>query len=194
MNGAPYFNNAGIFLIQTAFGFYILALLLRFLLQWVRADFYNPLVQFLVRVTNPPLIPLRRSIPGLFGLDLACLLLMLALQIIEWLLVLNLGGLPSNPFGVLVLALAELLGLTLQVFLWAVIIQALMSWFVRDPRNPLYGVLYRLTAPVLRPVQRVLPLFGGVDLSPLIALVVLQLMHMLLIAPIRDLGFALLRS
>ncbi len=194
MNGAPYLSNAGVFLIQTAFGFYILALMLRFLLQWVRADFYNPLVQFLVKLTNPPLIPLRRVVPGLFGLDMAAVVLMLALQILEWVLTLNLFGQNFSVPGVLVLALAELLGLVLSVFIWAVIIQALMSWFVRDPHNPLYTVLYRLTGPVLRPAQRVVPMLGGVDLSPIAAIIVLQLAQMLLIAPLRDLGLTLLRG
>lgn len=191
MGGTPYFSEAGVFLIRTVFGFYLLALMLRFLLQWVRADFYNPLVQFLVRITNPPLLPLRRYVPGLYGLDMACVLLMLLLAILEWGLILSMVGRSFGPLGLLLLGLVELLGLALDVFLWAVIIQALMSWFVRDPRNPLYGLLYRLTAPVLRPAQRVLPLVGGVDLSPLLVIVVLQLASILLIAPLRDLALAL---
>lgn len=189
--GTPYFSEAGVFLIRTAFGFYLLALMLRFLLQWVRADFYNPLVQFLVRITNPPLLPLRRYVPGLYGLDMACVLLMFVLALIEWGLILSLVGRGPGLAGLLLLAVVELLGLALDVFLWAVIIQALMSWFVRDPHNPLYGLLYRLTSPVLRPAQRLLPLVGGVDLSPLLAVVVLQLGAILVIAPLRDLALAL---
>lgn len=191
MGGTPYFSEAGVFLIRTAFGFYLLALMLRFLLQWVRADFYNPLVQFLVRITNPPLLPLRRYVPGLYGLDMACVLLMFVLALIEWGLILSLVGRGPGLAGLLLLAVVELLGLALDVFLWAVIIQALMSWFVRDPHNPLYGLLYRLTSPVLRPAQRLLPLVGGVDLSPLLAVVVLQLGAILVIAPLRDLALAL---
>ena len=191
MGGTPYFSEAGVFLIRTVFGFYLLALMLRFLLQWVRADFYNPLVQFLVRITNPPLLPLRRYVPGLYGLDMACVLLMFVLALIEWGLILSLVGRGPGLAGLLLLAVVELLGLALDVFLWAVIIQALMSWFVRDPRNPLYGLLYRLTSPVLRPAQRLLPLVGGVDLSPLLAVVVLQLGAILVIAPLRDLALAL---
>lgn len=194
MTGAPYLNNAGIFLIETAFGLYILALMLRFLLQWVRADFYNPLVQFLVKLTNPPLLPLRRWIPGLFGLDMAAVVLMFALQALEWCLVLGLGGLPIGVAGLLVLTVAELAGRLVNVFLWGVIIQALMSWFVRDPYNPLYALVNRLTAPVLRPAGRLLPPLGGVDLSPILVLVGLQLVLMLLVAPLRDVGLALLRG
>lgn len=191
MGPTPYFSEAGVFLIRTLFGFYLMALMLRFLLQWVRADFYNPLVQFLVRITNPPLLPLRRYVPGLYGLDMACVLLMLVLAVLEWGLILSMVGRGFGLPGLLLLGIVELLGLALDVFLWAVIIQALMSWFVRDPRNPLYGLLYRLTSPVLRPAQRVLPLVGGVDLSPLLAIVVLQLASILLIAPLRDFALAL---
>ncbi|MEZ5584210.1 MAG: YggT family protein [Candidatus Competibacteraceae bacterium] len=100
--------TAALFLIQTLFGFYILAVLLRFLLQWVRADFYNPLVQFLVKLTNPPLIPLRRIIPGFMGLDMAAVVLMIGLKIDELLLVLSVLGQSPNFVSLLLLALIEL--------------------------------------------------------------------------------------
>ena len=82
MNG-QYFSNAGVFLASTLFGLYILAVMLRFLLQTVRADFYNPLVQVLVKITDPLLVPLRRLIPGMFGLDMAAVALLLVLQGVE---------------------------------------------------------------------------------------------------------------
>jgi len=91
------------FLVQTVFGFYILAVILRFLLQWVRADFYNPLVQFLVRITNPLLVPLRRIIPGYRGLDLAAVVLAFALQAVEMLLITLLLSQPIGAGGLLLL-------------------------------------------------------------------------------------------
>lgn len=172
--------TATIFLVQTLFGFYILAVVLRFLLQGVRADFYNPLVQFLVRITNPPLLPLRRIVPGYRGLDLASVLLALVLQTVEVLLVTTLLDQRVSIGGLLLLAVAELLKLLINIFLWGVIIQALLSWFNPDPRHPAARVLAQLTAPVLRPAQRLLPPISGVDLSPMLVVVALIFVSLLL--------------
>ncbi len=192
MNGAPYFNNAGVFLIHTLFGFYILVVMLRFLLQWVRADFYNPLVQFLVKLSNPPLIPMRRFIPGFMGLDMAAVILMLGLQMLELLLVLSLSDYNINLPGLLVLALAEWLGLLITVFFWAVIIRVIMSWVNQHPRHPLVVVVSQLTDPIMRPAQNILPVISGFDLSPILVMIGLQLLNLLLVAPLRDMGSTLL--
>ena len=192
MSGATYLSNAGLFLVQTLFGLYILAVLLRFLLQWVRADFYNPLVQFLVKLTNPLLLPLRRLIPAFRGLDMASVVLMLGLQVVELLVLAWLGGQGVNLAGLVVLALAELLGLLLTVLFWAILVQAVLSWFNPDFRQPVVRLLYQLTEPLLRPARHLLPPIAGLDLSPLVVLLVLQLCRMLLLAPLQDLGLALL--
>jgi YggT family protein len=192
MSGATYLDNAGLFLVQTLFGLYILAVLLRFLLQWVRADFYNPLVQFLVKLTNPLLLPLRRLIPGFRSLDMAAVVLMLGLQVVELLVLAWLRGQGVNLPGLVVLAVAELLGLLLTVLFWAIIIQAVLSWFNPDFRQPVVRLLEQLTKPLLRPARRLLPPIAGLDLSPLLVLLVLQLCRMLLLAPLQDLGFTLL--
>jgi YggT family protein len=172
--------TAVVFLIQTLFGFYILAVMLRFLLQWVRADFYNPLVQFLVRITNPPLLPLRRIVPGYRGLDLAAVVLAFVLQTIEMLLITLLLGQPVGVGGLLMLAVLELLKLLINIYLWGVIIQAVLSWFNPDPYHPAARVLAQLTAPVLRPARRLLPPISGVDLSPMLVVVALIFVSLLL--------------
>ena len=172
--------TAFVFLIQTVFGFYILAVMLRFLLQWVRADFYNPLVQFLVRITNPPLLPLRRIVPGYRGLDLAAVVLALVLQLIEVTLLNALSIQPVGVGGLLMLAVLELIKLLINIYLWGVIIQAVLSWFNPDPYHPAARVLAQLTAPVLRPVQRLLPPISGVDLSPMLVVVALIFISLLL--------------
>lgn len=192
MNSTPYLSNAGVFLIQTLFGFYILTVMLRFLLQWVRADFYNPLVQFLVKLTNPPLLPLRRVIPTLMGLDLAAIVLMLALQVVELLLIFGLLGAGFNGAALLVLAVTELLSLLINVYFWAILIRVILSWVNPDPRHPALSLLRQLTEPVMAPAQRLLPPIAGLDLSPILVLVGLQLLNLLLIAPLRDLGYGLL--
>lgn len=168
------------FLVQTVFGFYILAVILRFLLQWVRADFYNPLVQFLVRITNPLLAPLRRIIPGYRGLDLAAIVLAFALQAVEMLLITLLLSQPIGAGGLLLLTVLELLKLLINIYLWGVIIQVALSWFNPDPYHPAARVLAQLTEPVLRPVRRIIPSISGVDLSPMLVVVALIFISLLL--------------
>jgi YggT family protein len=172
--------TATLFLIQTVFGFYILAVMLRFLLQCVRADFYNPLVQFLVRITNPPLLPLRRIVPGYRGLDLASVVLVIALQLLEVLLVTLVLGKSFSIWSVLLLTLVELLKLLINIYLWSVVIQALLSWFNPDPYHPATRLLTQLTAPLLRPARRWLPPISGVDLSPMLVIVALIFVSLLL--------------
>ena len=172
--------TALVFLVQTLFGFYILAVMLRFLLQCVRADFYNPLVQFLVRITNPPLLPLRRIIPGYRGLDLASVVLAFALQLVEVLLVTLLLGQAPGIGGLLLLTVMELLKLLINIYLWGIIIQVVLSWINPDPRHPAARVLVQLTAPLLRPARRMLPPISGVDLSPMLVVVALIFISLLL--------------
>ncbi|MFZ1827234.1 MAG: YggT family protein [Candidatus Competibacteraceae bacterium] len=168
------------FLVQTVFGFYILAVILRFLLQWVRADFYNPLVQFLVRITNPLLVPLRRIIPGYRGLDLAAVVLAFALQAVEMLLITLLLSQPISAGGLLLLTVLELLKLLINIYLWGVIIQVALSWFNPDLYHPAARVLVQLTEPVLRPARRIIPSISGVDLSPMVVVVALIFISLLL--------------
>ena len=172
--------TATVFLIQTVFGFYILAVMLRFLLQCVRADFYNPLVQFLVRITNPLLLPLRRFVPGYRGLDLASVVLAFALQLVEVVLVSALFGQSLGIGGVLLVTAMELLKLLINIYLWGVIIQAVLSWVNPDPHHPAARVLAQLTAPLLRPARRLLPPVSGVDLSPVLVVVALIFVSLLL--------------
>ena len=191
MGGTPYLGNAAVFLIQTLFGLFILAVLLRLLLQWVRADFYNPMAQFVVKVTNPVLRPLRRYVPGYAGIDFAALLLLVGLKLIElgltaW--VLDRGfGLP----GLLVVTVADLLKLTTYVFIFSIIVQAVMSWVNPMGYNPVTAILYRLNEPLLGPARRLIPPISGIDLSPLAVLILLQLTLMLLVQPLSDIGWGL---
>jgi YggT family protein len=184
MNGS-YVNNAAVFLVQTAFALYILAVMLRFLLQWVRADFYNPLVQVLVRITNPVLIHLRRLIPGLYGIDLAAVALMFLLQALELYLLAQLMGGSLPPATLVLGTVAKLLGLVVNVFFWTILIQVILSWVNPQGYNPAITVIHSLTEPLLRPARRLLPDFGGLDLSPLVVVVALQLVRMVVIDPLR---------
>lgn len=178
-------SNAGSFLISTLFGLYILAIMLRVVLQMVRADFYNPLSQFIVKITNPPLIPLRRVIPGFAGLDMAAILLMLVLQTVELYLIGLFRNFPSpDPLGLLIYATVELASLAFYIFLFAIFIQAILSWINPGTYNPMNQVLYQLTNPVLRPARRLIPPMSGMDLSPMVAMIGLWLIKILLIDPL----------
>ena len=118
-----YLADALAFLVTTVFDLYILVVMLRFLFQWVRADFYNPVSQFVVQLTNPPLRFLRRFVPGLGGVDLAALVLMLALKFLERWVVLGIQGVGAGPVAALILAVADLIDLAISVFMVSVLVQ-----------------------------------------------------------------------
>lgn len=185
-----YFINAVAFLVSTLFGFFILAVLLRFLLGLVRADFYNPLSLTLLKITNPLLLPLRRIISGYYGFDWAALVLLLALQFLEISAIVLLKGQAYRVPGILLWSIAELLSLTVNVFIFSILIEALMSWF-NPGHNPLTPLLYRLNYPLLNPARRRLSSTFGIDLSPFVVIVVLQLFSLLIVAPLLDLGHSL---
>lgn len=184
-----FLREALIYLISTLFGLYLLAVLLRFLLQWVRADFNNPLSRFVVTITNPPLRPLRRYIPGYRGIDLASLVLMLFIKMAETLLValVAAGRVPALP-GLLLLSVAGLLQFALYVYMFALLIQVVLSWVSPDAYNPATVILHRLTEPLLGRARRILPPTGGLDFSPLLVLIGLQLCQILVIKPLLAAG------
>ncbi|HEC19217.1 MAG TPA: YggT family protein [Gammaproteobacteria bacterium] len=186
--GGSYAGNAGVFLVQTLFGLYIGAVMLRYLLGVVRADFYNPISQFLVKITNPPLVPLRRIIPSLGGIDLASLILLLALQVLELLAVGLITGLSFHPAGLMVLSVAELLGLLFQIYFFTILIQVVLSWVSPGGYNPAVSLLYSLNEPLLGRARRILPPIHGFDLSPILVMIGIQLLNILVVAPIHDLG------
>ena len=189
MNAGSYLANAGEFLISLIFEFYLIAVILRFLLQLVRADFYNPLSQFLITITNPVLRYLRRWIPGYAGIDWPSILLMFVLQAVELFLLALLKpvGLPAVP-GLLLLTVAHLLKIVIWIYVIVILLQAITSWINPSAYSPVTVVMYQLTDPLLRPCRRIIRPAGGLDFSPLIALIILQLLLMLLIAPMQDLG------
>ena len=187
--GGTYLTQAAIFLIQIIFGLYILAVLLRYLLARVRADFYNPLSQFIVKVTNPAIKPLRKLIPGYFGIDWPSIVLLFIVQAIEIVLIglIASGRIPA-PLGLFVLTIAYLIKEVIYVFLFIIIIQVVISWVNPGAYNPITVLLYQLSEPILKPVKRLIPPAGGFDWSPLVVLIGLQLLIILLVSPLMDLG------
>ena len=166
-----------LFILDSVCGFLTLALLVRFALQWARAPFRNPLGQFVMAVTDWMVRPLRRVIPGLFGLDLASLLLAWLWQVVFQGIALGLSGVLlavslAPTLVVALLALLEVAKLSLYLVMGAVLVAAVFSWV--NPHAPLADVFNTLTRPLLRPFRRFIPPVGGVDLSPLALLLLLQ--------------------
>ena len=186
-----YLSDAGLFLIDSILGIYIILVLLRFLLQLTQADFYHPISQFLVRITNPPLLRLRRFVPGLWGIDLSALLLLFVMEFIRITLTMMLMGHVPRFGGVIVLSIGELTKLAIHVVIFSIFIHALLTWFSSGLHHPVRTLLHSFTDPILRPARRLVPATSGMDLSPLIVFVVMMLVLKLLIQPILDLGRAL---
>ena len=183
-----YLSDAGTFLVDTVFGLYILAVLLRFLFQLLKADFYNPVSQFLVKITNPPLVRMRRFIPGFWGIDLAAVVLLLVLECAKLgLTAMMLGHVPGVG-GLMLLALASLLKTATYVFIVAIFIRVILSWVNPNAFNPVVRLLYSFTEPIMAPARRLIPAMGGLDLSPIIVFIALTLFLKLVVQPIFDLG------
>jgi len=186
--------------INTLFDLYILLVLLRFLLQMLRADFYNPVSQFIVKLTTYPLKMLRRVIPSVGGQDTAAIVLCLVLIYGKFVLLrllsipaVQIGGVMAPLTGVsyaglLVFCIADLIALILTVFLVAVIIQVILSWISPGQYNPVIGLVHKLSDPVLKPIRKLIPALGGLDLSPLFATLLLLVAKMLIVPPIVYLG------
>lgn len=160
-----------------------MAFLARFALQWARAPFRNPLGQFIIAITDWAVRPLRKLVPGLFGLDLASLLLAWLVQCVYVSLVIGVTGMfataSTTAFGVALLAaLVETLRLGVYLAMGIVIVGALLSWI--NPYAPMAPVVNLLARPLLRPAQRLIPPIGGVDLSPLLVLLALQVLLVVL--------------
>jgi YggT family protein len=190
--GAP-LVRAALFLIDILFSLYILAVLLRFLFQLVRADFYNPFSQALVKITNPTLLPLRRMIPGLYGLDMGAVALLLILECLKNYLLLLVVGRSPNIAGLLLFSVAGLLELTLYVFIVTTFARVILSWFVPyGYHNPVLGLLRSLTEPLLRPARRLVPPISGLDLSPIGVFILLYLTLIIAVQPLKSVGAGLL--
>jgi len=153
--------------------------LLRFWLQWAKADFYNPMSQFVVKATSFAVKPLRKIIPGFGGLDLASLLLafIVAVAKISTLMLVIYNAWAIQP--VIIQALITVLKEGLNLVFWVLIIRAILSW-VSQGYNPIEAVLHQLTEPMLKPIRKILPSMGGLDLSVLVLIIGIQFLQMLL--------------
>ncbi len=176
-------TEAFIYIIQTLGQLYLLVALLRFILQLVRADFYNPLSQFTVKVTQPILAPLRRIIPSVAGFDLAGLVFVLLLQFILMTTILALAEFPvlNMLHYILAWSLIAVVGLFLKIFFFALIISVILSWVAPGSQNPGAQLTYQVCEPMLAPIRNLLPNLGGLDISPIFAFIAINLMERLVV-------------
>lgn len=178
------------FLVTTIFDLFAFVVMLRFLMQMTRADYYNPLSQFVVKITDPLLRPLRKFIPGIGGHDIAALVLCFLTLFIKYVLIkaINLGSAAAGGWaGTVLLAFVGTIDLIFMVFIYSIIAMVILSW-VAPGGHPISGLLRSITSPVLNPVQRFVPPISGFDLSPLVALILLQLGRIVIVQPLLGLG------
>lgn len=186
--GSSYMADPAIFIIDSLFSLYILAVLLRFLLQWCGADFYNPISQFLVKVTHPPLKLLRRFVPSIGKIDTSSLVLVFGLQMLADFSILLLKGVAISIGALTILSLTQLVSLLINIFIYAVFARAILSWINPGSFNAASSILHSLTEPVLDLCRKFIPDLGGIDLSPLAALMLLQLAKMVVLPPLHQLA------
>lgn len=164
--------NPFAFLVDVIVDLYLMVVLLRFWMQLARADFYNPISQFVVKATNPVLVPLRRLIPGLGGIDTPSLVLAYGLIFAKICLIslINQGGVNSFA-AVAIVSGFSLLNEAITLVMYVVIIRAILSWFAQGGHNPAAFLLTQLTDPLLKPIRKIMPDLGGLDLSPMVLLI-----------------------
>lgn len=182
--------DATTLLIETIFGVYILLVMLRFLLQWLRISSRGePILQLIFRATNPPLSVLYNFIPGWRGIDFAAILLMLVLKMILILLTLWLYGKTIGILALLVLAIARLIYLLINIFFFSILIEVILSW-VTPPNsyNPIVNILFRLNEPLLRPIRKKFQPVQGIDFSPMIVITGLLLANIIIVGYLEQLA------
>lgn len=174
-------EQALIFITRTLVDLYIITFVLRIIMQWVRADFRNPLTHFILRITNPLVIPLRRFVPPIGGLDTATLIVVMVLELIVTIVVANItcGG-EANILQLISMTILRVIYLTLRVYLFIILIYVIMSWINPGTYNPAARLMESIANPVLQPMRRLIPQIGGLDLSALFALIGIQAVTMLL--------------
>lgn len=176
-------------LLDTVFSFYIMLLLLRLLLQKLHANYYNPLCQFVIRITTPAVKALQHWLPTWRGIDFAVLVVVVALTVMKfifmgWMLF------SSSPrlSGIIVWCLGDLLQNVFHLFIYLIIGRVILSWIRNAQLAPVLEAIYKLTEPSLRPVRRLIPPIGGHDLSPLFLILALQLLVILIASPLEGYG------
>jgi YggT family protein len=192
MMRTDYASDTGIFLIDTVIGLYTLVVMLRFLFQLTGADFYNPISQTVVKLSNPPLVRLRRVVPSLPGIDTAAVVLLLILEMCRIAGINLLSGHSPAIIGLVLLSVGELLKLAIYIIIFSIFIRAMLSWFSGAGYTPVLRLMHTFTEPVLKTFRRLLPVTGGLDFSPIAVFIVLMVVLKIVVQPLLDFGRAML--
>jgi len=174
-------NEILLYLIQTAIGIYLLIMLMRFVLQLSLADFYNPICQFLVRATNPLVLPMRRVIPARGRLDAASLLLAVIIQLLGIVGIVLMNGFSLPPVSLLLAwSVVAVIGLLVKIYFFALLGMIILSWIAPGTANPAAYLMYQITEPVMAPFRRMLPPMGGLDFSPIVLFILINVVQIAL--------------
>ncbi|AIT09724.1 hypothetical protein LO80_06945 [Candidatus Francisella endociliophora] len=165
--------NVADFLISIVFGLYAFILLFRFFLQWVKADFYNPVCQMIMRATNNVIIPLRKFVPGFLNLDWSCIVAVYIVFVIQNLLLGLLNGLGLNMVFIFIKPFVDIIFAVINMYVYLIIIRAIASWFVQGGMNPIFIIIHQVTEPLLARAREIIKPRSGFDFSPIIVLLVL---------------------
>lgn len=176
-------QQALMFIVQFVFGLYSFVIVLRLWLRMVDADYRNPFVMSIAKSTTPVVRKLQKFLPDIRHFETASLVLLLVITLIKLILISFISGYIPHIAGLIAWTLASMLEVVLDAVFYLMIIMAILSW-IPNANPSLYGVLMQITAPILMPVRRVIPLLGGMDVSPIVVLVVIQVLEMLFVHPI----------
>lgn len=179
-------NDGLLFLIQTIFDIYLFILVIRVLLAFAGANYFEPITQFVVKCTDFIVKPVRKVIPNVSGIELSTVLIIFALELAKFGLILALSYGGVSLLGLAIIALADTMKMFLQTIFYAIILQVILTWV--QPSSPVLSVLYRVSAPVMRPIQRLCPVVGGIDISPIPAMILLQLLIITIVNPLMAIG------
>jgi len=181
-----YLSNASIYLIETLMGFVLYIVLLRFWMQWVRANFRNPIGQFLISVSNPVVIPLRKVLPSIGAIDTATVLFAYLLAMIKTVILIKLIGLSPTWLGILLYSLGEVIKASIYLFIVAIFVQIIASLINPHSYHPVVEIARSISEPLMAPARRLIPAIGGIDFSPIAVFIFLNLSLQLIVAPLQN--------
>ena len=182
-------NSGLLFLISTVFDLFIFLLIVRLILVWSGASYFDPFTQLIVKLTDFVIKPLRRIVPNIRRYESASFLLIILLDTIKFFIICTITfGFP-NLVGILIMAAGDVIKGIMQIFFYAIILQAILSWV--QPQTPINHLLMQVTAPMMQPLRRIIPRINGIDITPIPALIILQLLIIIIASPIMAIGLAL---
>jgi YggT family protein len=177
-------NQALLFIIAVVFNLYIWAVMLRLILSWLRTDYFNPLSQLVLKLTNFVVTPLKKFIPNMNGIETACFVWLLIVIAVKIILTAFLMGFLPGVVSLIIWMLAELISQVLNLYFYLIIIVALASWFTRGGQHPVIAVLQKITDPILSRIRQLIPAIAGFDFSPVIAIILIKVIEILVTAPL----------